>query len=355
GLGALLFLLSDARGRAQLLRPGPWLALLVAVAVFSPVLIWNAQHDWVSFRFQLARRAAQHTHFVPGHAVAWLAGQFVLLSPLVFVLFTGAWWVGLRRFRHDRSGRWRFAVCFALPWLAVCLWQGLSARVHINWALPAYLSLLPVAVVLMRVPGLLPAPSRRWRPATLIRRYLWTMVVIESLVLLYVTVPIPHVPRPTLFAPWNHVASAAERAEDEFEVHTSSEPFIIAGGVYKLASELAFYMREGSGHTDWRDVIPQGAVHGGGLNYVNWHNVAEFFGRNAVFVTDHDDPQVVATLREYFDRVDPPKLMYEHASALGAVKRYWWIGCHRLAGTPKQGRRAIGEPEHPVAALARRR
>lgn len=36
----------------QLLRPWPYLGGLVALAVFMPHLIWNAQHDWLSMRFQ---------------------------------------------------------------------------------------------------------------------------------------------------------------------------------------------------------------------------------------------------------------------------------------------------------------
>jgi len=40
-------------GRAQLKRPGPWLALVIAAVVFSPVVYWNARHGWASFKFQI--------------------------------------------------------------------------------------------------------------------------------------------------------------------------------------------------------------------------------------------------------------------------------------------------------------
>src|SRR5271154_5466065 len=47
--------------RARWLRsPYPWVAALIAVALFSPVLIWNAEHDWASFRFQFVRATATH-------------------------------------------------------------------------------------------------------------------------------------------------------------------------------------------------------------------------------------------------------------------------------------------------------
>ncbi len=53
--GAGLFVLASKRQRFWLATPWPWAAGLVALAVFSPVLIWNAQHHWVSFLFQGGR------------------------------------------------------------------------------------------------------------------------------------------------------------------------------------------------------------------------------------------------------------------------------------------------------------
>src|SRR3982075_4202811 len=48
----LAFMLVPAWRRRWLLSPYPWAAVLIAVVVFLPVLIWNSQHDWASFKFQ---------------------------------------------------------------------------------------------------------------------------------------------------------------------------------------------------------------------------------------------------------------------------------------------------------------
>src|SRR6202023_2549563 len=42
----LAFALVPDWRRRWLLSPWPWLAAVIAIAVFSPVLIWNYQHDW---------------------------------------------------------------------------------------------------------------------------------------------------------------------------------------------------------------------------------------------------------------------------------------------------------------------
>src|SRR3954463_10046744 len=52
-------LVPDWRKR-WLLSPYPWLAAMIAAIVFLPVLIWNAGHDWASFRFQFVRAVADH-------------------------------------------------------------------------------------------------------------------------------------------------------------------------------------------------------------------------------------------------------------------------------------------------------
>jgi hypothetical protein len=54
-LGVLAMLLIDPRRRRRLLRPGPYIGIAMGLLVFSPVLIWNAQHGWVSFLFQGGR------------------------------------------------------------------------------------------------------------------------------------------------------------------------------------------------------------------------------------------------------------------------------------------------------------
>ncbi|MET3335714.1 4-amino-4-deoxy-L-arabinose transferase-like glycosyltransferase [Bradyrhizobium japonicum] len=56
---AAFLLVPDWRWR-WLRSPYPYLAVLVAIAVFSPVLVWNAQHDWASFRFQGVRATANY-------------------------------------------------------------------------------------------------------------------------------------------------------------------------------------------------------------------------------------------------------------------------------------------------------
>lgn len=88
----------DARG---ILR-SPWLyvAGVISLLIFSPVIYWNATHDWITFRFQLGRGMGGSSF--GKHALHFLIGHVLLFSPLWATLG----WLGLTRLRDRlRSGR----------------------------------------------------------------------------------------------------------------------------------------------------------------------------------------------------------------------------------------------------------
>src|SRR5450631_1471326 len=62
-VAALLFLALDPPSRRWFRRWEPYGAALIAAAVFSPVIVWNAQHEWASFAFQTSRRLAERPRF----------------------------------------------------------------------------------------------------------------------------------------------------------------------------------------------------------------------------------------------------------------------------------------------------
>ena len=63
--GAVAFLVTEPTSRRWLMRPHPYVAGLVALVVFLPVLVWNAGHGWVSFLFQGGRAGGALHPFGP--------------------------------------------------------------------------------------------------------------------------------------------------------------------------------------------------------------------------------------------------------------------------------------------------
>lgn len=96
---AAFLLVPDWRWR-WLRSPYPYLAMLIAIAMFSPVLIWNAQHDWASFRFQGVRATTNYgiSFRTIGDYVGLQFGLvgFVML-PVVLLGLVMTVWRGYRR------------------------------------------------------------------------------------------------------------------------------------------------------------------------------------------------------------------------------------------------------------------
>src|SRR6201995_2121670 len=127
----LICLLVVPKQRAWLLTPWPYLGGLLALAIFSPVLIWNAEHHWVSFLKQISGRARVED-FRPNYLLELVPAQIAFATPQVFIL--GA--MGLHALARLRTGTLSARVLVnAMFWTttAYFVWHSLHARVEANW------------------------------------------------------------------------------------------------------------------------------------------------------------------------------------------------------------------------------
>ena len=139
--GVLVYLIISPAHRHWLGRPGPYLAAIIAIGIFSPVLVWNANHHWASFAFQGDRAIGRGLR--PLMPVQTLLGEalFVLpwfWLPMVIALIQG----------FGRGAIWnrRLLACMAAPpilgFALVSMWSG--QRILYHWAAPGYLMLFPL-------------------------------------------------------------------------------------------------------------------------------------------------------------------------------------------------------------------
>jgi hypothetical protein len=136
-----LFLLTTGRGRRELVRPAVWAGVLVALVVASPVVVWNAQHEWVSFAFQGGRGAGRKLALAG--PLQSLAGQMALLLPWIAAPLIWAGVGAVRAGRRDERG-W-FCLMGALPTVALfTLVPLLGSKGLPHWPMPGWLLLFPV-------------------------------------------------------------------------------------------------------------------------------------------------------------------------------------------------------------------
>ena len=84
GPAILIWLIAVPKLRRWLLSPWLYLGGLVALAMFSPVILWNADHHWVSFIKQMGR--ARIEDFRPVFIAELIPTQIAFATPLVFIL-----------------------------------------------------------------------------------------------------------------------------------------------------------------------------------------------------------------------------------------------------------------------------
>ena len=135
GPAILIWLLAIPKLRRWLISPWPYLGGLVAFAVFSPVILWNADHGWVSFIKQLGR--ARIEDFTLKYIGELIPTQIAFATPLIFVL--GA--MGLYALARRKAGASAARVLISSMFWTITLyfvWHSLHGRVEANWLGPVY-------------------------------------------------------------------------------------------------------------------------------------------------------------------------------------------------------------------------
>jgi len=109
------FLLFCPSLRHWLTRKEPWLGLLIAWVLFSPVLYWNAQHDWLSFTYQLRQGFSPKQKAVPLKLLEYLGGQAGVITPILFVAFAGYSVKALRIKRKEPNPSYLYLLFLSCP------------------------------------------------------------------------------------------------------------------------------------------------------------------------------------------------------------------------------------------------
>jgi hypothetical protein len=145
--GLFVYLLTSNR-RVLLASYGPYLSVVVALLVFSPVLIWNSQHEWISFLFHSGRAISKG--FTPGAFAANIAGQAIWLLPWIWLplalTLVSNVFSGPERYKSnsvvDRSWLLCCLACGPIVlFTAATLW---GAQGLFHWQAPGYLLAFPL-------------------------------------------------------------------------------------------------------------------------------------------------------------------------------------------------------------------
>nr|WP_283816696.1 glycosyltransferase family 39 protein [Phenylobacterium glaciei] len=143
--GAFLWLWLSPDGKARLKTPWPWIAALLAGAVFATNVAWNAQHGWLTFAKQFGR--VEPSGFSPTHLGELLVSQFLLLNPVIAIYAFRGLQLGWRNRNNAGDTDLRLPLATTLPFAAYLMLHSLHDRVQGHWPAPIFAALVICAAV----------------------------------------------------------------------------------------------------------------------------------------------------------------------------------------------------------------
>lgn len=121
---------------------GLWLAITLTAIMTTPILIWNAQHDWLSFLYQI-HHGTQETHWQWQRFINSQLAQMGVYSLLLFILGIG---LMLSYWKTPSDKSTRLLSLFALPIIVLFGWNSGYEMSLPHWTQLAWLLISPAVV-----------------------------------------------------------------------------------------------------------------------------------------------------------------------------------------------------------------
>jgi dolichol-phosphate mannosyltransferase len=289
---AFIFMLVDPDARRWLRHWTPYAAGVLALALFTPVIVWNARHEWLSFAFQTSHRLAERPRFSV-HKL--LLSALVLLTPVGFVTLVSA----LRSRKSAASQEQRacrfLLVSVLLPFTVYFLFS-LRHEVKLDWTGTVWIAALPALAYAAR------GGIRTAWAVTLV-----VLVAIYGIGLDYLVSGIPGVgySEHMEVSPvgWRDLGRQVSALAADVHRKYGAEPLVVGMDRYATASELAFYAPDRE-----RSVAETSASHlfgGAGLMYEQWFPLRQLQGRTLLLVALKPQDVVDPALESHAARLEP--------------------------------------------------
>jgi 4-amino-4-deoxy-L-arabinose transferase-like glycosyltransferase len=324
-ISILLVLGINTKLRREFRAPGLYTLLAGFLICTTPVIVWNARHEWITVAHLQARGGLDSAFAIrPLAFLEFLGAHFGVYSPLIFAaLVIALWWARgwANRFKP------RFLLMFSLPLLVLYFMLALKQAGEPNWTAPAFVSLGVLAVALWQEAAQQQVWARRFAIAALALGAYMSVTIVNTDMVRASFIPWPYRADPsTRLRGWRTTAEVVETARAAFESAQGAPAFMIANK-YQTAAELAFYMQEkrieGPAHPPVYIPESQGienqfsfwrrydefleAPPGTGPRedyYTEEQGYNPFIGRNALYVTDRDEERAPSTVKDGFERVE---------------------------------------------------
>ncbi|MCE1234827.1 MAG: glycosyltransferase family 39 protein [Hyphomicrobiales bacterium] len=223
GPGLVVWLLATRDGRRWILEPRLWIGGAIALAMFAPVVWWNAEHQWVSFVKQFGRTAVEGWR--PEKLGELIGVQILLIGPAMVPFLA----LGARRLWARRDAAALVPLATSAPLVVYLLFHSLHGGVEGNWPAPLYPAFAWIAAV-----GAEEVGGRLARLARLV-----APIGLGLVALLWLHVTTPWLALPPRFDPTAQTRGWDDFARDLVALGDKEGAAAFGGRNYTLSSQLA--------------------------------------------------------------------------------------------------------------------
>jgi membrane-associated phospholipid phosphatase len=288
---ALVFALWPA-ARRHLRRPGPYVALAINLLCTLPVLIWNAQHGWITVTHLGERAGLDETwRFTPKFFLEFTGAVCGLLNPVFFVAVIWAA-VGIWH-RRQAHPLWFYLLLMGAPVLLGHWLYTVRARVLPNWiataVVPRFAATVADAVARWR------AGERGVKPALATGMGLGLLLVVPLHESDWLGQAIDR-PLPARLDPLRRVRHWSDTArlvgEERARLAAEGPPVFLIGNHYGITGQLSFYLPEARAAVRAGRPFVYFRSSDAPLNqFFFWPGYQDRKGQNALFVMPTDRPR----------------------------------------------------------------
>lgn len=230
GLSIVVYLIGVSSARFWFRRKEPYIAAVIALVLFSPVIYWNATHEWISFTFQSTRRFKGNFEF--------FFPQFLALFAL-FMMPVGLWSLWKLSFQKENTAQSFFLLFTLVPLVFFGLYS-LSHGLRFNWIGPGLLALIPWMA--MEFAKAIQCENRLIVKGWFTNAALLLMVY--SFMVSAISLGSPEILNRQLlkkYIAWGDLILELNALSSHIEAKTHSTPIFVPLDIYNLSSELNYY------------------------------------------------------------------------------------------------------------------
>ncbi len=321
-----LFVLLSGNNRKWLGHKEPYIALLVELVVASPILIWNAMHNFVMFRHAIGMMS--ETHNISFTLFEYIGGQAGIEAGFFFLAVVYGLIVSGYRGIKFKDDKYLFLFCMSAPVLLFIALLSIGGRTEPNWPVSGYITGSIAAVYVLYEKY----KSGRHGIRVLINAGLWVTIVLCVLtsVLAYypsvmhdagIYIPPQRDPTNRMYG-WQELGETVSGVLKDMPADS-----FVATQEYGLNAELAFYV---TGHPEVYEIPILRRF----SQYDFWNNFRAVKNKDAVYVAYGPMDKKVY---ELFRKVDPADELIIRTRHTNAVRFTFYIyKCYGYKGTPSE-------------------